>query len=127
MGRSRRTGRSSPAAGRPGEDYRTPTDSEWDAFLAHFDKRKVSVGTCARAFGSPCIHEHACVRCSLLRPDPASVTASRRSAPTCSTASRRLNTKAGSATWKSLQVSLAGAGDKLTQITALLRRTAGAV
>ena len=47
-------------ATRPGEEYRTPTDSEWDAFLAHFEKRKVSVGTCARAFGSPCIHEHAC-------------------------------------------------------------------
>ncbi|MEU9761829.1 hypothetical protein AB0D98_19195 [Streptomyces sp. NPDC047987] len=42
----------------------------WDAFLAHFEKRKVSIGTCARAFGTPCIHEHACVRCSLLRPDP---------------------------------------------------------
>ena len=40
-------------------------------FLAHFEKRKVATGTCARAFGTPCIHEHACVRCSLLRPDPA--------------------------------------------------------
>ena len=44
---------------RPGEEYRTPTDEEWDAFLAHFEKRKVSVGTCARAFSTPCIHEHA--------------------------------------------------------------------
>ncbi|WP_162794056.1 hypothetical protein [Streptomyces paludis] len=58
-------------ASRPGEEYRIPTEEEWDAFLAHFEKRKVSIGTCARAFGSPCIHEHACVRCSLLRPDPA--------------------------------------------------------
>ncbi len=58
-------------ATRPSEEYRTPTDEEWDAFLAHFEKRKVSVGTCARAFASPCVHEHACVRCSLLRPDPA--------------------------------------------------------
>jgi hypothetical protein len=41
------------------------------AFLAHFEKRKVSIGTCARAFSTPCVHEHACVRCSLLRPDPA--------------------------------------------------------
>ncbi|MFI5068118.1 MAG: tyrosine-type recombinase/integrase [Streptosporangiales bacterium] len=45
---------------RPSEEYRTPSDEEWDAFLAHFEKRKVSVGTCARAFGTPCIHEHAC-------------------------------------------------------------------
>ena len=29
-------------------------------FLAHFEKRKVSVGTCARAFASPCVHEYAC-------------------------------------------------------------------
>ncbi|AZS75688.1 hypothetical protein DDE74_36610 [Streptomyces lydicus] len=27
--------------------------------------------TCARAYGTACIHEHACVRCSRLRPDPA--------------------------------------------------------
>ena len=45
-------------ATRPSEEYRTPTDEEWDAFLAHFEKRKVSVGTCARAFASPCVHEH---------------------------------------------------------------------
>jgi hypothetical protein len=29
------------------------------------------LGTCARAYGTACIQEHACVRCSLLRPDPA--------------------------------------------------------
>ncbi|MET7608866.1 integrase [Streptomyces avermitilis] len=58
-------------AARPSEEYRTPTEEEWDAFLAHFEKRKVSIGTCGRAFSSPCVHEHACVRCSLLRPDPA--------------------------------------------------------
>ncbi|MEV7393242.1 MULTISPECIES: hypothetical protein [unclassified Streptomyces] len=58
-------------ATRPSDEYRTPTEEEWDAFLAHFEKRKVSIGTCDRAFSSPCVHEHACVRCSLLRPDPA--------------------------------------------------------
>ena len=47
-------------ATRPSEEYRTPTEEEWDAFLAHFEKRKVYVGTCtcARAFASPCVHEH---------------------------------------------------------------------
>jgi hypothetical protein len=58
-------------ATRPSEEYRTPTDEEWDAFLAHFEKRKVSIGTCARAFSTPCVHEHACERCALLRPDRA--------------------------------------------------------
>ncbi|MFI1338097.1 tyrosine-type recombinase/integrase [Streptomyces sp. NPDC020845] len=56
---------------RPAEEYRTPTDAEWEDFLGHFERRKLSVGTCARAYGTACIHEHACVRCSLPRPDPA--------------------------------------------------------
>ncbi|MFE4520167.1 tyrosine-type recombinase/integrase [Kitasatospora sp. NPDC056783] len=56
---------------RPSEEYRTPTPEEWDAFLAHFEKRKVSIGTCGRSFGTACIHEHACIRCSMLWPDPA--------------------------------------------------------
>ncbi len=58
-------------ATRPSEEYRTPTDEEWEEFLGHFERRKVSLGTCGRSFGSSCIHEHACIRCSLLRPDPA--------------------------------------------------------
>ena len=55
---------------RPTEEYRVPTDQEWQDFLGHFERRKVSTGTCARAFGTPCIHEHACVRCPMLWPDP---------------------------------------------------------
>lgn len=42
-----------------------------DKVQRNFELRKVSLGTCGRAFSTPCIHEHACVRCSLLRPDPA--------------------------------------------------------
>jgi hypothetical protein len=56
---------------RPSEEYRVPTDEEWTEFLGHFERRKVSTGTCGRAFGTPCIHEHACVRCPMLWPDPA--------------------------------------------------------
>ncbi len=52
---------------RPSEEYRTPTDEEWNAFLGHFERRKVSVGTCGRAFATPCIHEHA----PLTEPTPA--------------------------------------------------------
>ncbi|AJC59522.1 site-specific integrase [Streptomyces sp. 769] len=57
-------------ATRPSEEYRTPTDTEWDEFLGHFEHRKVSLGTCGRAYQAPCIHEHACIRCPVLRPDP---------------------------------------------------------
>ncbi|MGW0476217.1 tyrosine-type recombinase/integrase [Streptomyces coeruleorubidus] len=55
---------------RPSGEYRTPTAAEWDAFLGHFERRKLSIGICARAFGTSCIHEHACVRCSMLPPEP---------------------------------------------------------
>ena len=43
---------------RPGEEYRTPTEQEWEEFLGHFERRKVAVGTCGRAYATPCIHEH---------------------------------------------------------------------
>jgi Phage integrase family len=56
---------------RPNEEYRTPTDQEWQEFLGHFEHRKVSLGTCGRSYATACIHEHSCLRCPLLRPDPA--------------------------------------------------------
>ncbi|MGW0538611.1 integrase [Streptomyces sp. NPDC003032] len=105
-------------ASRPGEEYRIPTEEEWDAFLAHFEKRKVSIGTCARAFGSPCIHEHACVRCSLLRPDPAQRA---RLAEIRDNLIARI-TEAEQEGWlgeiEGLQVSLASAEEKLAQLDA---------
>jgi hypothetical protein len=45
-------------AQRPTEEYRTPTDDEWQQFLGHFERRKISAGLCGRAFATPCIHEH---------------------------------------------------------------------
>jgi hypothetical protein len=56
---------------RPSEEYRTPTDEEWAEFVGHFEHRKVAVGDCGRSYDTPCIHEHSCLRCPLLRPDPA--------------------------------------------------------
>jgi hypothetical protein len=56
---------------RPAEEYRTPTDAEWEEFLGHFERRKVSLGTCGRAYATVCQHEHACIRCPALRPDHA--------------------------------------------------------
>lgn len=55
---------------RPSAEYRTPTEQEWDEFLGHFERRRLAIGTCGRPYTTPCIHEHACLRCSLLRPDP---------------------------------------------------------
>jgi hypothetical protein len=56
---------------RPAEEYRTPTEAEWEEFLGHFERRKVALGDCGRAYGTGCVHEMACERCSLLRIDPA--------------------------------------------------------
>ncbi len=55
---------------RPSSEYRVPTEEEWEEFLGHFERRKVSLGTCGRSYATPCIHEHSCIRCPLLRPDP---------------------------------------------------------
>ena len=49
----------------------TPTDAEWDEFLGHFERRKLALGDCGRAYGTSCQHEHSCIRCPVLRVDPA--------------------------------------------------------
>lgn len=54
---------------RPAEEYREPSDTEWQDFRDHFTLRKVALGTCDRPYGTPCQHEHACVRCPMLRLD----------------------------------------------------------
>jgi integrase len=56
---------------RPSQEYREPTDAEWEEFLSHFERRKVELGICGRAYGTRCEHEHACIRCPLLRAEPA--------------------------------------------------------
>ena len=43
---------------RPTEEYRDPTDGEWEEFHQHFQRRKVELGTCGRGYGTPCQHEH---------------------------------------------------------------------
>ncbi|WP_406046609.1 tyrosine-type recombinase/integrase [Kribbella sp. NBC_00889] len=55
---------------RPQEEYREPTTGEWTEFEEHFDKRKVELGSCGRPYGTPCAHEHACIRCPMLTLNP---------------------------------------------------------
>lgn len=57
-------------AARPEAEYREPTDDEWLEFQRHFALRKLELGTCGRPYGTPCKHEHACIRCPMLRIDP---------------------------------------------------------
>ena len=55
---------------RPEAEYREPTEHEWAEFHQHFHERKLELGTCGRPYGTPCQHEHACIRCPMLRVDP---------------------------------------------------------
>jgi len=103
-------------AARPSEEYRTPTEQEWDEFLGHFEKRKVSIGTCARAFSTPCVHEHACVRCSLLRPDPAQRARLEEIRDNLIARIAEAEREGWLGEVEGLKVSLAGAGEKLRQL-----------
>ena len=101
---------------RPSEEYRDPTDEEWEEFLGHFERRKVATGNCGRAFGTPCIHEHSCLRCSMHWPDPAQ-------RPRLAEIRDNLTARIAEAEregWlgevEGLKISLAGAEDKLAQI-----------
>ncbi|MFF3358214.1 hypothetical protein ACFYWN_37665 [Streptomyces sp. NPDC002917] len=42
-----------------------------DEFLGHFERRKLALGECGPAYGTDCLHEHACVRCPILIVSPA--------------------------------------------------------
>jgi integrase len=101
---------------RPGEEYRVPTDKEWEEFLGHFELRKIATGTCGRAFGTPCVHEHSCLRCSMHWPDPAQRA---RIAEIRDNLILRI-AEAEREGWfgevEGLKVSLVGAEDKLAQI-----------
>jgi len=101
---------------RPSEEYRTPTDEEWQEFLGHFERRKVATGLCGRAFSTPCIHENACLRCSMHWPDPAQRPrlAEIRDNLIARIAEAEREGWLGEA--EGLQITLAGADDKLVQI-----------
>lgn len=57
-------------AQRPETEYQPVDDDEWSEFQQHFGRRRVELGTCGRPYGTPCQHEHACLRCPMLSVDP---------------------------------------------------------
>ena len=107
---------------RPSEEYRTPTDEEWQEFLGHFERRRVALGDCGRAYGTSCIHEHSCVRCPLLRVSPDQRP---RLAGICDNLIARID-EARREGWpgeaEGLKTSLAAAQHKLGQLDDLARR-----
>jgi integrase len=107
---------------RPSEEYRTPTDEEWDEFLGHFERRKVALGECGRAYGTSCQHEHSCIRCPVLRIDPSQRP---RLEEICDNLKDRI-AEAEREGWlgeaEGLHVSLAAAKNKLAQLDERRRR-----
>jgi integrase len=101
---------------RPSEEYRTPTDAEWQEFLGHFERRKVATGTCGRAFGTPCIHEHSCLRCSMHWPDPAQRDRINQIRDNLTARIAEADREGWLGEAEGLKISLAGAEDKLAQI-----------
>lgn len=101
---------------RPSEEYRVPTDEEWQEFLGHFERRKVSIGACGRAVGTPCIHEHACVRCPMLWPDPAQRDRLGEIRDNLLARIAEADREGWLGEVEGLRISLAGAEDKLTQL-----------
>ena len=116
--------RSRRRAARPSEEYRTPTEEEWAEFLGHFERRKVALGDCGRAYGTSCPHEHSCVRCPVLRidPDQRPRLADIRDNLTARIAEAEREGWLGEA--EGLRVSLAAARDKLAQLDERTRRAA---
>ncbi len=101
---------------RPSEEYRTPTEEEWSEFLGAFERRKVSIGTCGRAFQTPCVHEHACVRCPMLWPDPAQRGRLVEMRDNLTARIEEAKREGWVGEVEGLELSLAGAVDKLAQI-----------
>jgi hypothetical protein len=112
---------------RPSEEYRSPTDEEWKEFLGHFERRRLALGDCGRAYGTGCIHEHSCIRCPLLRIDPAQRP---RLIDIRDNLTARI-TEAEHQGWtgeaEGLKISLAAAKAKLAQLDGLIARRSTAV
>ncbi|MFD6938792.1 tyrosine-type recombinase/integrase [Streptomyces goshikiensis] len=114
-------------ATRPSEEYRTPTPEEWEEFLGQFERRKLSIGVCGRAYGTSCDHEHACIRCPMLRPDSAQRPRLLEIRDNLVSRIAEAQREGWLGEMEGLQVSLAGAEQKLTQLDTRLTQSRKAV
>jgi hypothetical protein len=109
---------------RPADEYRVPTSEEWEEFLGHFERRKVALGECGRAYATTCIHEHSCIRCPLLRPDPARRQRLEEIAGNLTARITEAEREGWTGEAEGLKISLAAATQKLAQLDNLARRQA---
>ena len=100
-------------------DTVAPQPINRDEEHATFARRKVSIGTCGHALGTACIHESA-VRCSLLWTDPSQRSGLVEIRDNLHARIAEAHREGWLGEIEGLQISLAGAADKLAQIN---RRT----
>jgi hypothetical protein len=112
---------------RPSEEYRAPADSEWEEFLGHFERRRLALGDCGRAYGTSCIHELSCVRCPLLRVDPAQRPRLEETRDNLTARISEARREGWTGEAEGLTVSLAAANNKLAQVDGLIARRREAV
>jgi integrase len=112
---------------RPSEEYRLPSDEEWEEFLGHFARRKVALGECGRSYATPCIHEHSCLRCPLLRPDPTERSRLVEIRDNLLERIAEAETKGWLGEAEGLRVSLEGAREKLAQMDLIAERRASSI
>ena len=120
------TAHSSPADGRCGPARNTASRQTRNgrSSSAISNAERSPSATAAGPTRRHCIHEHACLRCPLLRPDPAQRPRSPRSATTCSTRIAEAGREGWLGEVEGLQISLAGAETKLTQLDTIAARAA---
>jgi integrase len=112
---------------RPSQEYRALADEEWEEFLGHFERRKLALGDCGRAWGTNCVHEHSCIRCSLLRIDPAQQQRLEAIRDNLTARIAEAEQQGWAGETEGLKVSLAAANNKLAQIEITAARRAGTV
>lgn len=102
---------------RPDHELRSATEAEWAEFEQHFLLRRVALGTCHRPYATPCVHEHACIKCRFLQVDPAQTGRIETWPPTLKNGSMKHETTNGlakSGPWKKASFTFGAAGTKRT-------------
>ncbi|MFG2563550.1 integrase [Streptomyces sp. NPDC048496] len=107
---------------RPPEEYRAVTSEEWEEFLGHFERRKLGLGSCGRAYGTDCAHEHACVRCPVLIVGPDEKPRLEQIRDNLTARISEAEREGWLGDVEQLAVSLDAAGEKIAQIDARLER-----
>jgi hypothetical protein len=93
----------------------------------NFEHRKLALGDCGRAYSTSCIHEHSCIRCPMLRIDPAQRHRLEEIRDNLLARIAEAEREGWTGEAEGLRVSLAAANNKIAQASATIARQAEAV